>query len=138
MVQKTGMEITMPVLCILIVVRSSRQIRRKRNGSSSSQITLNRTEGNFSFLTEIKLLCDCISNVIILVIKITSFLKSLFTGYILHKLSVMTNMHLTYALMMGLSTVFFRWFENVKNNCKYKRNRIKYLLSDFIEVNRHD
>ena len=128
----------MPVLCILIVVRSSRQIRRKRNGSSSSQITLNRTEGNFSFLTEIKLLCDCISNVIILVIKITSFLKSLFTGYILHKLSVMTNMHLTYALMMGLSTVFFRWFENVKNNCKYKRNRIKYLLSDFIEVNRHD
>ncbi len=132
------MEITMPVLCILIVVRSSRQIRRKRNGSSSSQITLNRTEGNFSFLTEIKLLCDCISNVIILVIKITSFLKSLFTGYILHKLSVMTNMHLTYALMMGLSTVFFRWFENVKNNCKYKRNRIKYLLSDFIEVNRHD
>ena len=132
------MEITMPVLCILIVVRSSRQIRRKRNGSSSSQITLNRTEGNFSFLTEIKLLCDCISNVIILVIKITSFLKSLFTGYILHKLSVMTNMHLTYALIMGLSTVFFRWFENVKNNCKYKRNRIKYLLSDFIEVNRHD
>ena len=132
------MEITMPVLCILIVVRSSRQIRRKRNGSSSSQITLNRTEGNFSFLTEIKLLCDCISNVIILVIKITSFLKSLFTGYILHKLSVMTNMHLTYALMMGLSTVFFRWFENVKNNCKYKRNRIKYLLSDFIEVNRND
>ena len=132
------MEITMPVLCILIVVRSSRQIRRKRNGSSSSQITLNRTEGNFSFLTEIKLLCDCISNVIILVIKITSFLKSLFTGYILHELSVMTNMHLTYALMMGLSTVFFRWFENVKNNCKYKRNRIKYLLSDFIEVNRHD
>lgn len=132
------MEITMPVLCILIVVRSSRQIRRKRNGSSSSQITLNRAEGNFSFLTEIKLLCDCISNVIILVIKITSFLKSLFTGYILHKLSVMTNMHLTYALMMGLSTVFFRWFENVKNNCKYKRNRIKYLLSDFIEVNRHD
>lgn len=132
------MEITMPVLCILIVVRSSRQIRRKRNGSSSSQITLNRTEGNFSFLTENKLLCDCISNVIILVIKITSFLKSLFTGYILHKLSVMTNMHLTYALMMGLSTVFFRWFENVKNNCKYKRNRIKYLLSDFIEVNRHD
>lgn len=132
------MEITMPVLCILIVVRSSRQIRRKRNGSSSSQITLNRTEGNFSFLTEIKLLCDCISNVIILVIKITSFLKSLLTGYILHELSVMTNMHLTYALMMGLSTVFFRWFENVKNNCKYKRNRIKYLLSDFIEVNRHD
>ena len=126
------MEITMPVLCILIVVRSSRQIRRKRNGSSSSQITLNRTEGNFSFLTEIKLLCDCISNVIILVIKITSFLKSLFTGYILHKLSVMTNMHLTYALMMGLSTVFFRWFENVKNNCKYKRNRIKYLLSDLM------
>ena len=132
------MEITMPVLCILLVVRSSRQIRRKRNGSSSSQITLNRTEGNFSFLTEIKLLCDCISNVIILVIKITSFLKSLFTGYILHELFVMTNMHLTYALMMGLSTVFFRWFENVKNNCKYKRNRIKYLLSDFIEVNRHD
>ena len=132
------MEITMPVLCILLVVRSSRQIRGKRNGSSSGQITLNRTEGNFSFLTEIKLLCDCISNVIILVIKITSFLKSLFTGYILHKLSVMTNMHLTYALMMGLSTVFFRWFENVKNNCKYKRNRIKYLLSDFIEVNRHD
>ena len=132
------MEITMPVLCILIVVRSSRQIRRKSNGSSSGQITINRTEGNFSFLTENKLLCDCISNVIILVIKITSFLKSLFTGYILHKLSVMTNMHLTYALMMGLSTVFFRWFENVKNNCKYKRNRIKYLLSDFIEVNRHD
>ena len=132
------MEINMPVLCILLVVRSSRQIRRIRNGSSSSQITLNRTEGNFFFLTEIKLLCDCISNVIILVIKITSFLKSLFTGYILHKLSVMTNMHLTYALMMGLSTVFFRWFENVKNNCKYKRNRIKYLLSDFIEVNRHD
>lgn len=132
------MEITMPVLCILLVVRSSRQIRGKRNGSSSGQITLNRTEGNFSFLTEIKLLCDCISNVIILVIKITSFLKSLFTGYILHELSVMTNMHLTYALMMGLSTVFFRWFENVKNNCKYKRNRIKYLLSDFIEVNRHD
>ena len=132
------MEITMPVLCMLIVVRSSRQIRRKRNGSSSSQITLNRTEGNFSFLTENKLLCDCISNVIILVIKITSFLKSLFTGYILHELFVMTNMHLTYALMMGLSTVFFRWFENVKNNCKYKRNRIKYLLSDFIEVNRHD
>lgn len=128
----------MPVLCILLVVRSSRQIRGKRNGSSSGQITLNRTEGNFSFLTEIKLLCDCISNVIILVIKITSFLKSLFTGYILHELSVMTNMHLTYALMMGLSTVFFRWFENVKNNCKYKRNRIKYLLSDFIEVNRHD
>ena len=126
------MEITMPVLCILIVVRSSRQIRRKRNGSSSSQITLNRTEGNFSFLTEIKLLCDCISNVIILVIKITSFLKSLFTGYILHELSVMTNMHLTYALMMGLSTVFFRWFENVKNNCKYKRNSIKYLLSDLM------
>ena len=126
------MEITMPVLCILLVVRSSRQIRGKRNGSSSGQITLNRTEGNFSFLTEIKLLCDCISNVIILVIKITSFLKSLFTGYILHELSVMTNMHLTYALMMGLSTVFFRWFENVKNNCKYKRNRIKYLLSDLM------
>lgn len=78
------------------------------------------------------MLCDCISNVIILVIKITSFLKSLFTGYILHELFVMTNMHLTYALMMGLSTVFFRWFENVKNNCKYKRNRIKYLLSDLM------